>query len=165
MINDLAGELEQGDISQEHVDAALDNLVEYANQHFVDEEREMVHHDVDARHIKLQRMEHSSFFYDVNRLRSYVNEGELEDQYEGVLQFTASWLVYHTLRTDQKMALQIHAMEAGKSSSEAFDYAEHHPLSPAVYQKIIEAVVHLWTDALERVNELEKKQAEVSRET
>ncbi len=158
MINEIADRLGQGGIDQDTVEAALDGLVECAHQHFVDEEREMVHHAVDQRHQRVQRMEHSSFIYDLDRLRSYTDDdGELEDQYEEILQFTASWLIYHTLRTDQKMAIQVKEIQKGQSPAEAFDYAESHPLKPAVYHKIIEAVVHLWTDSLERVAALENQ--------
>lgn len=158
MINDIVSILEAGGVDEQEVELALDNLVEYANQHFVDEEREMMHHGVDIRHQKLQRMEHSSFIYDLDRLRSYTAEGDdLEFQYERILDFSASWLIYHTLRTDQKLALQVHAIKDGKSPEHAFEYAETHALSPILYQHVIEAVVHLWTDALDRINKLEEK--------
>jgi hemerythrin-like metal-binding protein len=164
MINAIAQTLEAGDVEPEEVEKALDGLVEYAGQHFVDEEREMVLCHVDSRHQKLQRMEHSSFVYDVGQLRSYANDGgdSLADQYEEILQFTASWLIYHTLRTDQKMAMQVHAIEQGKSPEEAYEYSETHPLSPAIYHEVIEAVVHLWSDALERIADLEHRLKEIS---
>ena len=155
MINDIATQLDSGHAEPESIEKSLDELVDFTSQHFVDEEREMVHFQVDKRHQKLQRMEHSSFIYDLNRLRSYADEGDLEDHYEEILKFAASWLIYHTLRTDLKLGMQVREIRSGKSSSDAFEYAETHPLNPAVYQKIIEAVIHLWTESLKRIESLE----------
>ena len=162
MVNQIAEHLDSGHVDPRAVENSLDRLVDCAGQHFVDEEREMVHHQVDKRHQKLQRMEHSAFVYDLNRLRSYADEGDLDDQYEEILKFAASWLIYHTLRTDQNMAMQVRAIKEGKSSEEAYDYAQTHPLSPQLYQKVLDAIVHLWTDALRRIEHLEDRLKEKS---
>lgn len=158
IVNKIVDIFGEGEVEQDELEQALDELESYAGQHFIDEEREMVHHGVDARHQRLQSMEHHAFIYDLQRLRSYADDHDsLEEHYEHVLKFSASWLIYHTLRTDQKLAKQVKAIEAGKTPEEAYQYAETHPLSPAVYQKILEAVVHLWSDALERVADLEEE--------
>ncbi len=157
MINDIAETLEQGAIDEQKVELALDGLVDYASQHFVDEEKIMVENQVDRRHQRLQRMEHSSFIYDLNKLRNYAYNTNPEEEYEKLLEFCASWLVYHTLRTDQKLAMQVHAIEEGTSPEDAYEYAESHALNPALSSQIIDAVIRLWTDSLERIHLLEEQ--------
>lgn len=158
MLNHIAGEIQQGATNEKNLDAALDELVDYSMQHFVDEEKVMISHHVDHRHIALQRMEHQSFIYDVERMRAETSVDEsMRERFEKLANFVASWLVYHTLRTDQHMAMQVAAIEQGASPEEAYEKSRTTALNPAINQKVLTAVLHLWTEAVERNKALEKQ--------
>lgn len=157
MINRIGDDIASGEDSVDELEAALDDLLAYAKQHFADEETIMRDQGVDPRHIKRQQMEHRSFFYDIEKLRSLTADDELADRYEKLLKFVTNWLIFHTLRTDQQLGIQLKAIAAGSSPAQAFETSENEALSAALYRPMVEALVHLWSDAVERVHELEKQ--------
>ena len=156
MINEIASEIENSEENSENLDAAFDELLDYAYEHFSDEEATMARYKIDERHASVQRMEHHSFIYDVKRLRSYSGDTEkLEGNFESLIQFITSWLVYHTLRTDLLMAAQVKAIQNGASPEEAYEQSKTVVLSSSINKTIVEALVHLWSNSTERLNLLE----------
>ncbi len=157
MINELAKDLERGSAGTDRLESALDSLLEYAYQHFVDEEKEMARYRVDQRHQSFQRMEHHSFIFDAKKMRSAWDDIDINDKFEKLLHFVTAWLVYHTLRTDQHLGIQIAAIKRGESPEAAYELLKTHQLDPKIYQKVVDALVSLWSEALERVGELEQQ--------
>ncbi len=157
MISQLAAKMESGDMSTNSLEQSMDDLLEYAYQHFVDEERYMARLEVDDRHQKLQRMQHHAFIYDVKKMRSSWDDTTPIQNFDNLLRFVTSWLVYHTLRTDIHLGLQVEAIKEGKSPEKAYLHALSQPLDYRIYEKVIEALVHLWTDALEQVKGYEEQ--------
>lgn len=158
LVNELAAIIKQGVQNVESLDQAFEALCEYANKHFSDEEEIMIREGVDERHLATQKMEHQSFIYDARRIRSeMILDMDPHDQFSDLVQFVASWLIYHTLRTDQHMAMQVAAIRGGMSADEAYDKFNSAELNPKINQQVLTAVVKLWTDAADRANALDTK--------
>ena len=149
-------------------EAVFDELAAYADYHFREEEQLMAHKQVDPRHITRHRQEHASFLQDVTRMHS-VMSFENRSHAESLLMFLTHWLAYHILGSDQVMARQIAAIEAGKSSQEA--YASDHIHQDPATSALLHALNGLFHQVSERnralfdLNQtLEAKVAERTRE-
>lgn len=155
LLTELSHDVSSGEKDKAELEAALGSLLEYANNHFIHEEQLMEEAGVDPRHIKRQKMEHKSFFYDIEKLRQHSIDEKIKDRYERLIQFVTSWLVFHTLRTDQHLGIQLNEIHHGKSPEEAFDIAMASDFNVALYRHVVEALIHLWSDAADRVAHLE----------
>ncbi|MFC1748094.1 bacteriohemerythrin [Pseudomonadota bacterium] len=156
MVNEVTEEINQGQESEKVFDEALDNLIAYSEQHFTDEELLMTKHKLDEKYLALHRMEHHSFVYDVNHMRSQLAiDNELTERFEKLVLFVTNWLIYHTLRMDQLMAIQMKAIEAGKTPAQAYEIAQQTTPNPQVTKLILDALIHLWGEAIGRIHHLE----------
>lgn len=156
MLNAMMNEVNVGLLSEKMLDNDLNGLMDFAKQHFSDEEDLMASHNLDMRFIDRHHMEHNSFFYDVKRMRNHPNiDDELSEKFSKLIRFTTSWLVYHTLRTDQLMAVQIHAIEQGSTPAKAYELSECTKLNPALNTLIFEALLHLWSVTTQQCRDLE----------
>ncbi|THG79796.1 hypothetical protein E5198_14240 [Pseudomonas sp. A-1] len=156
MLDKIARDIASGNENDQELDAALDALLDYANKHFADEEEIMLQHKVDPRHIKMQQMAHKSFFYDLGKIRNRPVDLGISQHFDRLVSFVTSWLVFHTLRTDQELGVQLREIKAGRSPEEAYAIAENTNFNANIYRPVVEALVHLWTDATERVAYLEQ---------
>lgn len=160
MVNALANDITLGHESEERFNHALDELLNYALQHFADEELIMLHHHLDAGYIAIQRMEHKSFVYDINKMREELStEEELYERFMKLARFVSSWVAYHTLRIDLMIPRQIAAIKSGKTPEEAYQLAKLTPVNPEVNKKVLEAVLLLWDVANKRIHQLEEQLA------
>ena len=156
MLGRIADDIREGNENEQELESALDALLEYARQHFVDEETIMLEHKVDPRHVRLQQMAHQSFFHDLEKMRNRPIDMDLSQHFDKLVSFVTSWLVFHTLRTDQELGVQLREIKAGKSPAEAYEIAENTNFNASIYRPVVEALIHLWTDATDRIGELEK---------
>lgn len=158
LLNKLGDSFAVGTPSEEVVAQALQELLDYANQHFSDEEALMQSHHIDARHFTLHRMEHNSFIYDLSRLQLHSNVDEDEVQTaERLVRFITSWLVYHILGIDKLMAAQIFAIEQGMTPEAAYLANKTANRDAATTQLILDAVLELWRSSAEHSRVLEAK--------
>ena len=100
--------------------AARDALLEYAQEHFSDEERHMRGCGIDARHLEMHHAAHQSFVSEA-QLLSDVTGGISPSRMRHLLEYLVHWLAYHILGVDQSMARQVRAIREGKSPKQAFD--------------------------------------------
>jgi len=120
LINRFSGLLEAGDISDPRaLGRVCEELTQYANYHFTEEQMFMDELGVDPRHVAHHVREHADFFLDLARMRTEVSAGAPEAA-RHLLEFLVHWLAAHILGSDQAMARQIAAMSAGRSPAEAF---------------------------------------------
>lgn len=134
--------------------------MQYAQQHFTDEELLMMHHQLDEKYISLQRMEHKSFVYDITKMREELyGDEEMYEHFMKLTRFVASWIAYHTLRIDLMIPLQIAAIKHGKTPEEAFIFAQNKAHNPEVNKQVLEAVLHLWQTSNKRIHQLEEQLA------
>lgn len=141
----------------EKPDELVDELMQYCQQHFEDEERIMQEAGVDDRHLRLQKMEHSSFTYDMQRLRNTGPDETAHERINRLATVASAWLIFHTLRLDQQLGVQLEAIEEGKSPEEAFDLASRSDAGSTANRKVVEALICLWTEAAGRAQELEEQ--------
>lgn len=106
--------------------AVFDELIEYADYHFSEEQRLMAAAHLDPRHMEAHQAKHLGFLQDVLRSQEMVPAAPpgLARELLGEL---AHWLVCHILSMDQSMARQVAAVEAGMSPAEAFATHEANP--------------------------------------
>jgi hemerythrin len=156
MFNKVSMDIASGQRTKEELAAAINDLIDYSRQHFEDEEKIMAQYAVDERHTKRQKMEHNAFRYDVAKLQKWTIDDKMTERFERLVTFIASWLVFHTLRVDQELGIQIREIQAGKTPAEAYDIAVAAQPHTAFHRQIIEALIHLWSNAADRVTHLEK---------
>lgn len=160
LLNKLADSFEKGVPNETIVEQSLQELLEYAHQHFTDEEAMMQEKGIDSRHFNIHHMEHNSFVYDLGRLQLHSNVDEDEVQTaEKLVRFITSWLVYHILGVDQVMAAQLRAIELGMSAAQAYNNYKNIPRDSGTMQLILEAVLDLWRGTAEHCRLLEEKLA------
>ena len=73
LLNRLADSFAHNMPNEAMVARALQELLDYAHQHFSDEEALMTTHHIDLRHFNIHQMEHHSFIYDLSRLQLHSN--------------------------------------------------------------------------------------------
>ncbi len=118
---DLINRLGQLLSAQERVQASdltalLTELTAYSVYHFSNEEAMMSALALDLRHITQHKQFHSDFLQEVTQLASASGTQAADS----LLKFLTYWLAYHILGTDQAMARQIAAIQAGQSPAEAY---------------------------------------------
>ena len=100
------------------IDALLERLSDYAATHFRDEEDLMAAASIDPSYLEHQSRCHHSFEDDIRLLRREMQlEGQINGQH--LLRFLASWLTFHILVEDQRMARQLRLIAAGSSGADA----------------------------------------------
>ncbi|MBL6988074.1 MAG: hypothetical protein ISR72_13775, partial [Methylobacter sp.] len=72
LLNKLSDAFKQGNPSEIMINEILQELLDYADKHFVDEELLMLQSKLDIRHINIQRMEHRSFLYDIKNMSGHL---------------------------------------------------------------------------------------------
>ncbi|OQK17822.1 hypothetical protein AU255_08150 [Methyloprofundus sedimenti] len=164
LLNELFENIDSGEISEAKLDNILKQLLEYANKHFVDEEMLMLENNLDMRHRSIHRMEHHSFIYDTQHMRSYTKPDESISEIAGKLaEFITNWLTFHILGMDQTMASQIAAIQHGMTPEQAYESQKTSHQDAATTHLLLESVILMWRKTTERCYELEEKLAECSK--
>lgn len=109
--------LNEGD-AQQGVRPLLDNLMHYAEVHFRDEEALMANRGLSLAYRQQHHQAHQAFFDEVTRMRQQHVRGEQVSGKE-LLRFLTSWLSFHILLEDHRMARQMAEMDAGVSAEQA----------------------------------------------
>ncbi|CAG1022586.1 Bacteriohemerythrin [Patescibacteria group bacterium] len=160
LLNRLIKSFEVGMPDEDMIASVLQELLDYANQHFSDEETLMTEHHIDERHLSIHRMEHKSFNYDLQKLQLHTNVDEDEVQTaERLVRFITSWLIYHILGIDMIMAAQLRAIEQGLSPQQAYESYKKIGRDATTTQLILDAVLDLWRGSTEHCRVLEAKLA------
>lgn len=111
IVNRLGDALIAGQIEPERIDAEFRALAEYAQQHFADEEQLMLAEGLDPRYIEHHRQQHREFGAQLSALwRGRSATSKSADALHG---FLTSWLTFHILDEDQRLARQIDRRRAG----------------------------------------------------
>jgi len=120
MINAVAPSLALGEDAAKRVVAPLlDKLVHYADVHFKFEEALMARTEVLPEYLAQHHRTHQAFVTEVLQMRQqYEQSGTLSGK--ELLQFLVSWLTFHILSEDKRMAAQVQAIGAGESPEQAF---------------------------------------------
>lgn len=160
LLNDLSEKYNKSGPDEQSINEALAALVAYSEKHFTEEEQLMVDSKLDERHIKIHRMEHKSFIYDVNNMCNYFStEEEILTVTEKLVCFITSWLTYHILGTDRIMAAQFFAIKDGVTPEKAYELRNTVKYDATVTRLMLDSVLDLWRVSAERCFKLEEKLA------
>ena len=120
MVNTVAPSLSLGDAEGARLVAPLlDKLVHYADVHFKYEEALMARTQVLPEYLAQHHRVHEAFVNEVLQMRQqYEQQGNLTGK--ELLQFLISWLTFHILSEDKRMASQVLAIGAGDTPEHAF---------------------------------------------
>lgn len=160
LLKKIAESFSTDHLDEKIVGDALQELIAYADKHFIEEEILMVHNKLDPRHISIHRMEHKSFLYDAKTMWEYLC---LEDDVAGVaeklIKFLSSWLIFHILGIDQTMANQLLAIQHGVAPEQAYEDRHALKYDAATTHLMLDSVLNLWHLSLDRCHKLEEKLA------
>lgn len=121
LINAAAPLLSQpGDIAARAVEPLLDSLEDYAVKHFRAEEALMAERGIDRRYRVYHHGIHAAFTSELAlRRQEVLANGNTSG--EKLLRFLISWLSFHILAEDRRVARQIGAIANGVSPAEAYE--------------------------------------------
>jgi len=159
MINQAAPHLAvNDDVAKRAVGPLLDNLTRYALVHFRDEEQLMVQKRMAPAYLQQHHKTHQAFVDEVTAMRrQYEQEGTVSGT--DLLRFLSSWLSFHILLEDQRMASQMRDMDSGQSAQQAFEHVNQaQDGAHAVYNS---AMLDFFTLLTERNQKLALANAEV----
>ncbi len=122
-INQFGNVLAENVVVFGDIEEILQDMAEYAQYHFKEEETLMTQIGVDQRHINLHIETHQSFWVEVNSLHSKISQDNVSTA-TYLFDYLTHWLAYHILGRDQNMARQIEAIQSGISPSEAYELEE-----------------------------------------
>lgn len=125
-------------------------LAAYAQYHFREEESMMLQVGLDPRHIEQHKRLHADFLQEVTQMHAGV--AERHETAEGLLKFLTYWLAYHILGTDQSMAKQVAAVQAGETPEDA--YLAEKVMKEGATEPLLVALNGLFHQVSERNREL-----------
>ena len=100
------------------IEALFRELAAYAKYHFLEEENMMLQAGLDPRHVEAHKQFHNDFLQEVMGMHEGIaNRHEISER---LLKFLTYWLAFHILGTDQSMATQVFAIQAGQTPEEAY---------------------------------------------
>ncbi len=123
IINTFGNLLAENQIIFEDIRATLEELSDYAQYHFREEEVMMTQIGVSQDFLNDHIGEHQSFLHEVTSKYSILSKDN-PDLANNLLDFLVHWLAYHILGTDQFMARQIEHIKAGASPRKAYQTEE-----------------------------------------
>lgn len=158
ILNRIYSEIEAETLTADRLDRLLEELADYADHHFKEEEELMERKRVSPAHIKLHKMEHQAFIYDIKRLQAKrataVSVSALGQQ---AAAFVMNWLALHILGIDQSYANQMRAIEEGMSPSDAYQKYKDYTYEREVTRNLVKTLLEMWRDAEDRILELRDK--------
>jgi len=98
---------------------AFSELADYANQHFIDEEKIFEEYLLDTSLLNSHKKVHSSFFASVAKLQEEAKDEPFSTAVEKIVFFLLKWLINHIIHSDKHLVLIIEYMKAGKAIAEA----------------------------------------------
>ena len=151
ILNRFGTTLAENKILNEHVQTIFEELADYAQYHFKEEEGLMQQLKLDPRYTEQHIGEHNLFFNDVKALMANIQPGKAETIH-AVLDFLIQWVAYHILGSDQKMARQMASIKKGMIPAEAFLEEEKKEGAPT--EALLTAVNNLYRQVSQRNREL-----------
>ncbi len=163
MVNQAAPHLALNDeVARRAVVPLLDNLTRYAAVHFRDEERLMAQNHLADDHVRHHQQTHQAFVDEVTQMRhQYEQEGSLSGP--ELLRFLGSWLSFHILVEDQRMAAQVRDIAAGQSAQAAYEHvSQPQDAAHAVFNS---SLLDLFTLLTERNRKLSQTALEIANQS
>ena len=165
ILNELCTVVNGHELTQNKFDDILKQLLDYAAYHFEDEEKLMLDYKVSEKHIIMQKMEHRSFIYDIERMRNYFSpEASITQSGEKLIAFITAWLTYHILGIDKGLAAQINDIKQGMDPEKAYQKNEKGSCNKATMRLLLDSVLKMWEHSNEYSEQLEQKVLELEQQ-
>lgn len=126
-------------------------LFDYSDYHFRSEEEMMSEIGIDKRHFDRHIEAHQYFLEEITSMHAAISPDNLRTATD-MLDFLTRWLAYHILGSDQNMARQIKAIQAGVSPSDAYDAEEQRAAEST--EPLVIALTCLFEEVVTRNREL-----------
>jgi len=123
MINDFGKNIAENSVGEVYLFSTLQELSNYAQIHFENEEKIMRDMKLDNRHVHHHLEQHSDFVNEVSSLAESMNPDSSQDC-KMLFDYLTHWLAYHILGEDINMARQINAVAQGMDATIAFETGE-----------------------------------------
>ncbi len=146
---DLLSQLEG--VSFGDIETVFNELADYAKYHFREEEYMMSLVGLDPRYVAHHVQLHLNFLQELARMRAGVSP-QKPDAAKPLLKFLTYWLAFHILGTDQSMARQVRAIQAGRKPADAFSAEE--VMKEGATEPLLYALNGLFHQVSERNREL-----------
>ena len=169
LINELALKLSEKNLNKNELDEAFTGILNYAKEHFSEEEMLMQNKNIYNDFFKEHVDSHKMFIEQTKQLYDDVGDGVNKEAVKSLLEFLISWLAFHILGIDQNMAKQIELIEQGLEAKEAYEIVVQNknkqtaPLVKAL-NNLLNVVVKKNSELLELKRNLELKVKEKTRE-
>ncbi len=123
LLNKFSDSVTSVDSTKNNLEFLFQELAEYAQYHFQEEESLMQKTKVDPRHYNAHVEEHQTFLEDVTSMHDEMSS-KSDKLSKQLLDFLTHWLAYHILGSDKNMGKQIEKIKSGTDPAEAFDMVE-----------------------------------------
>lgn len=158
ILNRIYAEVEEETLTADRLDQLLEELADYTDYHFKEEEELMERKHVSQAHIKLHKMEHQAFIYDIKRLQAKrATAASVPELGQQAAAFVMNWLALHILGIDQSYADQVRAIEDGMSPEAAYEKYKDYTYDRVVTRNLVKTLLEMWREAEDRVLELREK--------
>lgn len=147
LINELGDQLGRDEVNSAGLDALFQELAEYAQYHFSEEESMMRRIGLDSRHVSRHAESHRRFLHDIELLKA-GDAARARDIASETLDYLVHWLSYHILGQDQNMARQIKAVLSGLDPADAFEAQERE--QDAAIEPLLETLNGLLAQVISR---------------
>ncbi|MGE5489649.1 MAG: bacteriohemerythrin [Actinomycetota bacterium] len=119
IVNQVGDRLLSGNMTETALETVFKELADYAQHHFADEERLMDEFSLDPRGVAAHKRHHRDFIDQV--VQMWGARRSMASPADALHGFLSAWLAFHILAEDQSMARQIHAVQSGTTSHEAYE--------------------------------------------
>ena len=143
------------------LETVFNELVDYAQYHFKTEEAIWQPCFEGDNWLQEHKKSHDSFLSQITSLQHQRASITIEEAVEDVVKFLISWLAYHILDSDKRMAIALHAVEGGVSTAEAKVVADKEMSGST--RLFIEAILKMYEQMSVRTLALLKEKTERQR--
>ena len=124
LINAFGDKVVEDVLVYDDLKSIINELIEYTDYHFTEEEELMSKSNIDERHLNIHVEAHKDFIQEIKNMSENISV-DTHESMQHLLDFLIHWLAYHILYEDQNMARQIKAISSGLTPAEAYDTEEH----------------------------------------
>ena len=153
IINQFGNLLAEDKVVLNDIEVIFEQLSNYTQYHFQEEEALMLKIGIDRRHFEHHIKAHKSFLNEVSSMHAEITEENLGSA-NHLLEFLIHWLAYHILGSDQNMARQITAIQSGMTADKAYEAEEKN--SDSATEPLLVALNGLFEQVSARNKELVK---------
>jgi hemerythrin-like metal-binding protein len=163
ILDALFAAINNRELTEDKLADLLDQLVDYTAYHFSDEEQLMETSGVSSQHVKIHKMEHHSFLYDIERMRSHFSPDaeSVDDIGEKLAHFITAWLTYHILGIDKVLVAQMNEIKKGISPEKAYENHKIAEFDPTTTRILLDSVLQMWKHLNEHCQRIEQQLADL----